>query len=58
MFEMMMLLGFVYAGCSCLLPDHYNSPRFRRPDVMQKTSSQGTGRQAKPVQRAMQCCWP
>ncbi len=58
MFEMMMLLGFVYAGCCCLLPDRYSSPRFRRPDVLPKILSRGTRRRGKSVQRAMQRCRP
>jgi hypothetical protein len=36
MFEMMMLLGFVYVGFCCLLPERRNSTRFRRQDVLPK----------------------
>jgi|LGVF01.2.fsa_nt_gb hypothetical protein len=36
MFEMMMLLGFVYAGFCCLLPDRRASPRFRWQDFFPK----------------------
>ena len=36
MFEMMMLLGFVYAGFSCLLPERRDSSRFRWQDIFTK----------------------
>lgn len=36
MFEMMMLLGFVYAGFCCLFPERRNSNRFRWQDVFPK----------------------
>ncbi len=36
MFEMMMLLGFVYVGFSCLLPERRDSSRFRWQDVFMK----------------------
>ncbi len=30
MFEMMMLIGFLYAGCSCLLPERRDPKSSRR----------------------------